>query len=228
MKGFSGFPAGKTRTTPVPNLFFVELLPQIDDLDELRLTLYCFWRLALKEGRLRHVRRSELQQDETLLDSFQQPGEVALAQALERACARGTLLHVVLEDADGHEDYFFLNTPKGRAAVEGIARGDWRPTNDADAPISVTVERSNIFTLYEQNIGSLTPLIADELRDAERNFPDNWLKEAMRLAVENNARSWRYVLAILERWQRKGKDDDGKGRADSEKYRRRYLDYLES
>ena len=80
----------------------------------------------------------------------------------------------------------------------------------------------------EQNIGALTPLIADELLDAERNFPANWLKEAVRTAVENNARSWRYVLAILERWKREGKDDHGKGRADTEKTRRRYLDYLES
>jgi len=228
MKGFSGFPARNTRTTPVPNLFFSELLPQIDDLDELKLTLYCFWRLALKEGRLPHVRRSEMQQDEALLASFQQPGEAALGQALESACARGTLLHVAVEGADGREHYFFLNTPKGRAAIEGINRGDWRPTNDPEAPISVTVERPNIFTLYEQNIGALTPLIADELRDAERNFPANWLKEAMRMAVENNARSWRYVLAILERWQREGKDDHGKGRADTEKTRRRYLDYLQN
>ncbi|MDP6793572.1 MAG: DnaD domain protein [Anaerolineales bacterium] len=228
MKGFSGFPARKTRTTPVPNLFFSELLPKIDDLDELKLTLYCFWRLALKEGRLRHLRRSELQQDETLLASFQQPSEAALFQALESACARGTLLHVAVEGAAEREDYYFLNTPKGRAAVEGISRGDWLPTNKADHPISVTVERPNIFTLYEQNIGALTPLIADELLDAERNFPANWLKEAVRTAVENNARSWRYVLAILERWKREGKDDHGKGRADTEKTRRRYLDYLES
>ena len=228
MKGFSGFPAGKTRTTPVPNLFFSELLPQIDDLDELKLTLYCFWSMALKEGSLRHVRRSELQQDEALLASFEQPGEATLRKALERACARGTLLHITVEGAGGHEDYFFLNTPKGRAAVDGIARGDWRPTNDTQAPISVTVERPNIFTLYEQNIGVLTPLMADELRDAERNFPAEWVKEAIRMAVENNARSWRYVLAILERWEREGKDDHGKGRADTEKTRRRYLDYLEN
>ena len=50
MKGFSGFPKGKTRITPVPNLFFSELMPFIDDIDELKLTLYCFWRLGLKEG----------------------------------------------------------------------------------------------------------------------------------------------------------------------------------
>jgi DnaD/phage-associated family protein len=228
VKGFSGFPAGKTRTTPVPNLFFSELLPQIDDLDELKLTLYCFWRLALKEGQLRHMRLSELQQDEALLASFQKPGEDALGQALESACARGTLLHVEVESTAGSEHYYFLNTPKGRAAVEGITHGEWRPSIDVEAPISVTVERPNIFTLYEQNIGALTPLIVDELRDAERNFPADWLKEAIRMAVENNARSWRYVLAVLERWQRKGKDDHGKGRADTEKTRRRYLDYLDS
>ncbi len=228
MQGFSGFPAGKIRTTPVPNLFFSDLLPHIDDLDELKLTLYCFWRLALKEGQLPYVRRSELQQDKVLLASFQHPSEAALRQALERACARGTLLHVAVEGASGREHYFFLNTPKGRAAVEGIIRGDWRPTNDAETPISVTVERPNIFTLYEQNIGALTPIIADELRDAERNFPADWAKEAIRVAVKNNVRSWRYVLAILERWQREGKDDHGKGRADTEKTRRRYLDYLES
>lgn len=228
MKGFSGFPAGKTRTTPVPNLFFSELLPQIDDLDELKLTLYCFWSMALKEGSLRHVSRSELQKDEALLASFEKPGEATLRNALERACARGTLLHITVDGADGHEDYFFLNTPKGRAAVDGIASGDWRPTNDAQAPISVMVERPNIFSLYEQNIGALTPLMADSLRDAERNFPAEWVKEAIRMAVENNARSWRYVLAILDRWEREGKDDHGKGRADTEKHRRRYLDYLES
>ena len=228
MKGFSGFPAEKTRNTPVPNQFFSELLPQIDDLDELKLTLYCFWRLALKSDQICHMRLRELEQDEALLSSFQQPDTSGLGQALESACARGTLIRIKVEQADGCEDYFFLNTHKGRAALESISRGDWSPPDSAEAPISMTMELPNIFTLYEQNIGALTPLIADELRDAERNFPADWVKEAISLAVANNARSWRYVLAILERWQREGKGDHGKSRSDSEKTRRRYLDYLES
>ncbi|MBI2976543.1 MAG: primosomal replication protein N, partial [Chloroflexi bacterium] len=40
MKGFSGFPSSKVRSTPVPNPFFSELLPQIDHLGELKVTLY--------------------------------------------------------------------------------------------------------------------------------------------------------------------------------------------
>ena len=230
MKGFSGFPKGKTRITPVPNLFFSELLPFIDDIDELKLTLYCFWRLGLKEGELRYLSHNELEMDKILVDSFKEPSIHALNQALERACARGTLLHVtVAMTTDKEEHYYFLNTPKGRMAVDSIDKGDWTPKNDPDNPISVSIERPNIFSIYEQNIGALTPLMADKLLQAEKDFPDFWLREAIRLAVENNARSWSYVDAILKRWKREGKDSQyGKGKSDTEKTRRKYLEYLDS
>ena len=230
MKGFSGFPKGKTRVTPVPNLFFSELLPYIDNFDELKLTLYCFWRLTLKEGDLRYISHKELQMDKVLLDGFKEPGVPALNQALERACARGTLLHVsIATTSDRQEQYYFLNTDKGRSAVDKITKGEWIPESNHDQPISVVVERPNLFSLYEQNIGALTPLIADKLLEAEDEFPDLWLREAIGLAVENNVRSWSYVDAILKRWQREGKDSQhGKGRQDTEKTRRKYLEYLDS
>jgi DnaD/phage-associated family protein len=78
------------------------------------------------------------------------------------------------------------------------------------------VERPNVFVLYEQNIGALTPMIADELRDAEQTYPVQWIEEAISLAVENNVRKWRYVLRILERWRQEGKQD-GINRRDSQK-----------
>jgi DnaD/phage-associated family protein len=130
---------------------------------------------------------------------------------------------------DKEEHYYFLNTPKGRMAVDSIDKGDWTPKNDPDNPISVAIERPNIFSVYEQNIGALTPLMADKLLEAEKGFPDFWLREAIRLAVENNARSWSYVDAILKRWKREGKDSQyGKGKSDTEKTRRKYLEYLDS
>lgn len=229
MKGFSGFPSGKVRHTLVPNLFFADLLPAIDHLGELKITLYCFWRLGLKEGTFRYVRRAEFLADEALLKGLalaRRDAEAALDDALERATARGTLLHVSIESASGTEDMYFMNTAKGRAAVDALTRGAWRPTGDAEAPIDLTVERPNIFNLYEQNIGPLTPMIADELRDAEETYPIGWIEEAIRIAVRNNVRKWRYVLAVLEGWRTEGKDDRD-DRGDSEKDRRRYLDYLD-
>jgi DnaD/phage-associated family protein len=64
-----------------------------------------------------------------------------------------------------------------------------------------------VFTLYEQNIGALTPLIADMLREAEKEYPSAWFEEAFTIAVAKNARNWKYVEAVLKRWKEKGKDE---------------------
>jgi DNA replication protein len=225
-KGFSGFPAGKLRTTPVPNQFFSELLPTIDHLGELKLTMYAFWALAQKEGRFKYLRRTEIASDEIFMQSFD-PGEddaqEVLADALERAVARGTFLKATLTFADGEEALYFLNTPKGRAAIEGIERGDWTPTGSEEQPVELKIERPNIFVLYEQNIGALTPMIADRLREAEETYPGTWIEDAIRIAVENNVRKWRYVEAILEDWDKRGRDER-EDRGDSEKARRRYVE----
>ena len=140
----------------------------------------------------------------------------ALLDGIERAVARGTFLHINIESADGKMDLYFLNTEKGRTAVEGITSGEWRPTPDESEPITLLVERPNVFVLYEQNIGPLTPIIADELRDAEQTYPLRWIEEAIQQAVASNVRKWRYVLAILERWRQEGKQD-GTSRRDTQK-----------
>ncbi len=146
-----------------------------------------------------------------------------LIDALERAVARGTFLKVKVEFDQGEDSYFFLNSPKERAAVASIEAGDWQPTGDPEAPISLALERPNIYTLYEQNIGPLTPMIAEQLREAENEYPPDWIEEAVLIAVTNNVRKWRYIEAILEDWQNRGKDER-KDRGDSEKARRRYVE----
>lgn len=63
---------------------------------------------------------------------------------------------------------------------------------------SVNLFRPNVFQLYEDNIGPLTPLIAERLKDAEESYPDSWLNDAIDQAVVNNARSWRYIETIFK------------------------------
>jgi DNA replication protein len=219
MKGFPGFPEGKLRLTPIPNLFFSDLLPNIDNLSEMKVTLYAFWGLTQKEGPVRYLRLADFLNDDEFMKGMGATPTLAaeaLLDGIERSVARGTFLHINIESADGKMDLYFLNTVKGRAAVEGITRGEWRPGGLGDQPVSLLVERPNIFVLYEQNIGPLTPLIADQLRDAEQTYPLHWIEEAIQIAVENNVRKWRYVLAVLQRWRQEGKQD-GIKRRDSEK-----------
>ena len=60
MKGFAGFPEGPVRMTPMPATFFTDLLPIIDHLGELKLTLYMLWRFSQQEGAHRFLALSEL------------------------------------------------------------------------------------------------------------------------------------------------------------------------
>lgn len=226
---FGGFPAGKVRFTRIPGPFFAELLPQIDDLDELKVTLYALWQLDRMEGDQRYLQFADFAEDAVFMAGL--AGEAALRAALERAVQRGALLAAQLE-LDGQDRlFYFLNTERGRQAVQAVQAGDWRPSGDARFPIELAQERSNIFALYEKHIGAITPMLADALKDAENEYPHDWVEEAVRIAVENNARSWSYIEAILKRWQEGGRDER-RTQGDSEKDRRKYVegefsDYIE-
>lgn len=229
MKWFSGFPA-KARFTPIPNLFFSEVLPQIDDPAELKVTLHIFWALYLKKGYPRFVTYSELRGDSTLMRGLGGDSSQAepLRRGLELAVKRGTLLCLKLErNGDTHELYF-VNTDADRRAVEKIKSGELElGALVKSKPCVVSREQPNIFTLYEQNIGMLTPIIAEELKEAEKLYPASWIEDAFKEAVDLNKRSWRYISRILERWKAEGKHDGEPGRyskaeSNPEEYFRRY------
>jgi DnaD/phage-associated family protein len=209
MKTVSGFPSGRVHIVDVPRPVFTDLIPIIDDLAELKLTLHVLWRLSQQRGKVRCLRFDDLASDQVLLSGLGEHPAEALRSALARAVARGTLLRAEAPKGRPAEDLYFANTPKGRAAVESIARGAWPEEID-------TAGRPNIFTLYEQNIGMLTPLIAEQLREAEQTYPATWIEDAFREAVSLNKRSWKYIHAILERWRSEGKADT----RDREKRRR--------
>ncbi len=194
--------------TPLPNLFFSELLPAIEDVAEIKVTLHIFWLLA--NSKAAYVRASELAADPTLIQSLavieREPAK-ALTGALALAVERGTLLHFAPRDQD--DDLYFLNTERGRRAYEKIEMTELPRETLTREPAAAT-QRPNIFTLYEQNIGLLTPMIAEELKEAELQYSAEWLADAFKLAVENNKRSWSYARKILERWQVEGRAEKSK------------------
>jgi DnaD/phage-associated family protein len=61
-----------------------------------------------------------------------------------------------------------------------------------------------IFSTYEENIGQLTPIIADELKDMLTQYPVEWFKPAFTEACKSNARSLRYIKSVLGRWKIEG------------------------
>jgi DnaD/phage-associated family protein len=96
-----------------------------------------------------------------------------------------------------------------------MERGVGLPEKDV-VEAAEPVERANVYTLYEEDIGVLTPLIAEEIDEAESIYPEGWIEDAIRIAAENNARRWSYVRGILERWERDGRGDEADRRGGEE------------
>lgn len=208
MKGFPGFPDGQLSTTVVPEAFFAELLPIIDHLGEMKTTLYAFWKLHQKTGDYRYLWRDDFASDEHFmrgLSASPRQAQEMLDDALERAEARGTLLHASIEDEQAEQHFYVLNTEKGREALDKLTRGEWRPEGREQGNVTLSSLRSGIFVLYEQNIGPLTPMVVEELRDALQSYPPEWLEDAIRIAVKNGARKLKYILAVLEGMRTKGR-----------------------
>ncbi len=198
MKTFSGFVTGLPPITSLPEQFFTELLPLIDDLLELKVSLACFRLFDQKSGLAPWTTLSELAADPALADV-----KANIVDGVAKAIARGSIVGAV--DQSGQQ-WLFANDEYGRAAAEAIARGE-----KIESIPSIKL-RPNIFVLYEQTIGSLTPIIAEQLRDAEQEFPAKLIEEAFAEAAKQNVRSWAYVRKILDNRSRKGKRDETRGR----------------
>ena len=228
MSTFSGFPSGRLAYTSVPDLFFSELLPLIDNLAELKVTLHVLWLLYHKKGSPRYVTLQELLGDGTLLRGLQglaPSSEEAVRDGLQRAVARGTLLRLL--SAGGDQHFYFVNSAQGRQAVEQAQLGELQLAEGGMlVEPAIPAERPNIFVLYEQNIGLLQPIIAEELQEAERTYPQEWIEEAFRIAIENNVRNWKYIRRILERWAVEGKDE-GKGKRREKGWYEEYKRFIE-
>jgi len=209
MTKFKGFTDSETFTR-LPDGFFHQLLKDIKDTDELKVTVNFLWRVEHMDGPFRALSKMDFDVKELGL------GAQEIKSGLEKAVKRGSLL-MVRKDADV---YFLLNSPRGRAAVQAIEKGRWNPK---DAGSGVPVERPNIFKLYEENIGPLTPMIADALKDAEDLYEPEWIVDAIEIAVKNNKRNWRYCEAILKRWKEEGRAEK-QDRRDAEKDRRKYVE----
>ena len=226
---FNGFP-DRVRSVPAPAPLFGVLLEQIDDIAELKCLLRVLWLLQQKKGYPRFVTHSEALADRTLATAIGSEDD-AIARTLEACVRRGTLAMAIIPidgEREGTEERLYaLNTNRDRSALTRAASDAFvvghSQTEPTPEPWDATIERPNIFALYESNIGMLSPMIADELKEAEELYPTDWIEDAFREAAVQNVRNWRYIVRILENWEREGRrrgQGDGKSRRYSTKISR--------
>ena len=195
---------------PVPVPLLGNLLAEIEDVSEFKCTLRAVALIYGKRGYPRYVELRELQRDEYLLramptDEEAHP-ETLIDEALKKAVRRGTLIYVMAGAGKDRQPVFGLNSEYDKRALQRVADEPppWSSGTHQEPP-DPSVERPNVFEMYEQNIGMMSPMIADALLEAEEMYPEEWIEDAIEEAVVQNKRSWRYISRILERWELEGK-----------------------
>ena len=129
-----------------------------------------------------------------------------MEKGLRGVVEKGILITTEVEAEGLRHGLYFLNTESDRMTLGRIAR---RELDLGGVPVAVADPEvglpPNVFAVYENNIGPLTPIIVEELKRAESLYPENWIVEAIHEAAKNSARSWTYIEAILKNRREEGK-----------------------
>ena len=201
---------------PVPAAVFGPLLERVTDAATLRCALRAVFVLHRKgasperRGRLATVTAAELAADPVVGDVDVAAVEGALATLAELGVLAATGAGYCLDTAANRRMLAAaLRERTDDGAGRLLRRGSGQASTGSGrtgAGEAVAGSRPEVFRLYEENIGVITPMAAERLKDMEDEYPPEWIAEAFGQAVVSNARNLRYVEAVLRRWR-----DDGRG-----------------
>lgn len=117
------------------------------------------------------------------------------------------------------QDYLKGNTPKASLALpkesikESINNNNNYIDNNNNNITTVTdpekteITPDDICSLYEDEIGLLTPLMRKNIEESLDTFPADWVVDAIKTASEANVKKWSYIAKVLGNWARDGKPD---------------------
>ena len=202
------FHAGQA-VLPVPVQFFSEILLNIEDEAELRVALYIWYAITRKVGGQRFVLESDIRNDPLLINWFTHKGGTEkLSNSIDLTRKRGLFIGAELPN----NDFVLLpNDEAGQRLLNRFIMNSEVLHHQAHSTELLKKQslstRSPVAIKYEQEIGVITPSIATTLQDSESRYPVDWILEAISVAAESNARSWRYIQTVLENWQKNGRNN---------------------
>ena len=92
---------------------------------------------------------------------------------------------------------------KTEAGKEKERKGKEITTGSGEGP-EMSKNFAEFVKIYENEIGMLSPMLAQELDLLSTDFTLQWFEEAVKESVRMNKRALKYITAILERWGREG------------------------
>ncbi len=193
--------------TPLPQALLRDLVPSMSDPAELIVTLYAVEAIARQRRYPRRVSVADLRESRALIEALarlcgDREVEDAFDEGLSAAVERGALLQDRVVTNGRWVEWIALNDVDGRRALElGAALPALKQVGGR---LEVASSAPGV---WQDAFGTpMPPILAEEVKAAESRYGSERLHDAFAEAAANNVRSWRYVEAILERWETEGRD----------------------
>ena len=194
---------------PVPGVIFGPVLEEIHDVVGLKCVLRIFFLLHRNRSNNGFIEMREVLGDSVLSKALEgntkDQKRKIIGRVVELAVAHGILLTQTIQTAGEKEIRLYLNSLANRKMTDSVQ--DEIRSNQPLPVLSVTECSSsgtNVFQLYEELIGIITPMAAERLKDLEKEYSAMSIQEAFRTAASQDKRRLAYVEAIL----RSGKESD--------------------
>jgi DNA replication protein len=197
----------------IPSWFFHDIILQVKDRDELKILLLIIHLIRQKKIYPGFIAAGEITSDVLIRRNINSDDADELGRLIEKVLTNavdyGMLLKLTYKSGGNVKDLYFMNTAGSQNTIDKFKAGKiiLKGIEGEAEGLSPKEEIKNIYSLYEQNIGMLTPIIAEQLKLAEKTYPADWIQDAFHEAVDLNKRNWRYIQRILENWATEGKSD---------------------
>lgn len=118
----------------------------------------------------------------------------------------------------------FLNNGLSRNLTmdyEETSQSDYEETSqsltETTKDYTETTATAAVYKKFENEIGVISYAITREIDLAIDTYQTDWIIDAIDEAAKNNVRKWSYVSAILKRWRESGRNNNGRGKRQTEK-----------
>ena len=204
---FDGFHSGAP-ITPLPQALLRDVAPLMTDPAELIVTLYTVEMISRLRRFPRRILCRDLRESRPLNEALAnlcapRDADEAFVDGVNAAVERGTLLQARSVDDGVWAEWIALNNADGQRALDSASM----------PPASLAVHgREPVYSsapeIWQSAFGTpIPPILAEEVKAAESRYGLDWLHDAFAESAANGVRSWRYVQAILERWEQEGRDE---------------------
>lgn len=212
---FDGFSSGAP-VTPLPQALLRDLTPKMSDPAELIVTLYAVEAISRVRRYPRRVAVRDLRESRSLTEALAnlcatRDVDEAFADGLNTAVKRGSLLQARAVEDGVWADWIALNDADGQRALESASMPPTSSASYGREPVYGSTPE-----IWQSAFGTaMPPILAEEVKAAESRYGSDRLHDAFAEAAANDVRSWRYVQAILERWETTGRDEGGRDGGDA-------------